>query len=222
LKERKPEINTKSNEVHRKDLKLLSRTKLGAMMPTLWRPRRAASCSASLLRRKRPDSTEVPSGRRKVHANMGVVCSPGSTWSNPSAPTLTPGCRNNSPGFPDVIAGAVSCCNGALKQSTLWSKNRRNLKKKKKKKKKTTLVTVRRRRKGGPRKKLEQSLRIINSALTVRAHILISCVVVVMSGISSSLYWRYWNPSLVPQQKFSFSKRKSWRSQQCSRSLSCQ
>ncbi|KAH8957608.1 hypothetical protein BDL97_07G101400 [Sphagnum fallax] len=28
---------------------------------------------------------------------MGVVCSPGSTWSNPSAPTLTPGCRNNSP-----------------------------------------------------------------------------------------------------------------------------
>jgi hypothetical protein len=29
LKERKPEINTKSNEVHREDSKLLSRTKLG-------------------------------------------------------------------------------------------------------------------------------------------------------------------------------------------------
>jgi hypothetical protein len=61
----------------------------------------------------------------------------------------------------------------------------------------------------GTRKKLEQSVRIINSALTVRAHILIRCVVVVMSGISSSLYWLYWNPSLVPQQNFSFSKRKS-------------
>jgi hypothetical protein len=75
--------------------------------------------------------------------------------------------------------------------------------------KKTTLVTVSRRRKGSPRKKLEQSLRIINSALTVRAHILITCVVVVMSSISSPLSWLYWNPSLVPQQNFSFSKRKS-------------
>jgi hypothetical protein len=84
-----------------KRLEALEQNKVGGDdAPTLWRPRRAASCSASLLRRKRPDSTEVPSGRRKVHANMGVVCSPGSTWSNPSAPTLTPGCRNNSPGSP--------------------------------------------------------------------------------------------------------------------------
>jgi hypothetical protein len=51
---------------------------------------------------------------------------------------------------------------------------------------------------------------------------LITCVVVVMSSISSSLCWLYWNPSLVPQENFSFCKRKSRRSQQCSRSLSCQ